>query len=106
MACESTGLRAAGNGKRECRAWPIIVLRPETTAMSLDNRAAHGQSDPHPATLRGVKGIEESVHVLTAEADAGIRYAQARAAVVLAVGPDQQLSRALLNVGHGVRGVA
>src|SRR5882762_9152436 len=70
-------LRAAGNGKRECRAWPIIVFRPETTAMSLDNRAAHRQPDTHPAALRGVKGIEEFVHVLTAEANAGILYGQA-----------------------------
>src|SRR6267143_5468860 len=99
-------LRATGNGKRECRAWPIMVLRPETTSMSLDNRAAHRQPDTHTAALGRVKGIEGFVHVLTAEANAGIPYGQAHAAVALAVGPDQQLSRAILNIGHGVRGVS
>ena len=97
---------SAGNGKRECRAGSIIVLCPETTVMSLDNCAADGQPDTHPATLRGVKGIEDSVHVLTAEANPGIPYGQAHVAVVLAFGLDQQMPRALLNVGHCVRGIA
>src|ERR1700752_3841402 len=84
----------------------MIVLRPQTAAMPLDDRAAHRQPDAHSAALRGVKGVEEFVHVLTAEANAAIPYSQAHAPVVLAVSPDQQMSRALPDVGHCVRGVA
>src|SRR5882762_2508881 len=79
-------LRATGNGKRECRAWPIMVLRPETTSMSLDNRAAHRQPDTHTAALGRVKGIEGFVYVLTGVLIAGIAYDQADAFVAVAVG--------------------
>jgi hypothetical protein len=42
----SNALWATRNGKREGRAWPVTVLRPETPVMSLDNRAADRQPIP------------------------------------------------------------
>src|SRR6185503_18133862 len=89
-------VRPVGDRKHERRARAAGVgLGPQTTVMSLDDRAADEQPDAHTATLRGVEGLEYRVLALHREPDAGIANGQPCPIAVLAVGFDQQLSRSI-----------
>ena len=74
--------------------------------MSLDYRAADRQSDTHTAALGRVKRIEQLVHVLTVEADAGIPHHHTHAILRFSFGSDQRLPMALVDTDHRVRGIA
>ena len=74
--------------------------------MSLDDRAADEQPDAHAAALRRVEGIEQLVHALTVEPDAGIPDDHTHTVAILPFGSDQQLPRPIVDVDHRVRGVA
>jgi len=74
--------------------------------MPLHNRSADGQSDAHAAALRGVEGVEHCLNVLRRQSDASVAHGHAHAIAVLAGGSDQQLSRAAVDVGHRIGGVA
>jgi len=56
--------------------------------MSLHDRAADKQPDPHAAGFCRVEGIEERVHALCGEADGGITDRQANTIAVLPFGSD------------------
>src|SRR6185503_2530427 len=95
-----------GNGKRERGSWSIIRLGPKTTLMSLHDRAADKQPDAHAPALRGVEGTEHRLQALRCETHAGIADGQTHAAAILFFRFDQQLSRAIVHVGHGLRSIA
>src|SRR5262245_58655801 len=68
----------AWNGERESRAGGAAVrLRPDTTAMVLDDRAADEQSDAHAAALRRVEGGEQGLKILPRKSHACISHGQA-----------------------------
>src|SRR5215831_17861934 len=98
--------RTAGNGKREGGTGTVVCLRPETSMMSLDDRATDGEPDAHAIGFRCVEGVEQLDHILGVHAHADIPHAHADTIAVLAFGSDQQLPRAIVHVNHRVGGVA
>src|SRR6476620_3892336 len=53
-----------GNRKYKGRAGAVVGFCPEAALMSLDNRTAHGQTNPHATGFGRVKGIEHLVDAL------------------------------------------
>ena len=96
----------AGNGKREGGTRAVVRLCPEATVVSLDDGAADKQPDAHAVALRRVEGIEQAIRALAVEARASIPNSHADTIAVLSFGLNQQLPRAIVHVGHRVRGVA
>src|SRR5947209_19357106 len=92
----------AGNRKRECRAWTIVGLRPQTATMALNDRTTHGQANAHSVTLCGVERVEESLQVAHIEPDTRVLHGQAHSVAVVAGGPDHQLSRTVVDRAHGL----
>src|SRR5262249_31124794 len=98
--------RATRNRKRKGGSGSVIRLRPQATIVPLDDRAADEQPDSHAPTLRGVESIEQRFHAVFWEADAGIAKGHTHTVAVFPFGLDQQVSRAIVDVDHGVRAVA
>jgi hypothetical protein len=48
--------------------------------MAVDDGAAHGQADSHPATLGRVEGYEQLAGVLQVEAHSGVAHGEAHQA--------------------------
>src|SRR5690242_19681509 len=96
--------RKARKRKRKGRAWTIIWLRPKDATMSLDDIAAQGKPDAHTAILRRVERVEEFVHALRVNTNAGISYTHPHA-VAISRRADDQLARPIIDATHRVRGV-
>src|SRR5260370_41832458 len=73
--------------------------------MALDNRATDGQPDHHAVALRRVEGFEEPVYALRIETHPRIPNDQAYTIALVPSGSDHQLSGAVIDVPHRVRGV-
>src|SRR5262245_29202706 len=99
-------LWTAGKREREGRPGSVVPLRPEVAVMSLDDGPADGQADPHPVALGRVEGVEELVHALRIEANAGIAHGDPHTVGGLAFGSDQQVPRTVVDANHRIRRVA
>jgi hypothetical protein len=73
--------------------------------MSLNDGAADREPHTHAVALCGVKGVKHFVHALAVNAEAGISHREAYGVAVVMVGSDQQLTRAVVYVGHRIRRV-
>jgi len=73
--------------------------------MSLDNRAAHIQSDSHPVLLRRIEGFEELVSALRLEANSNVFHTKAHTSVLVPFGCDEQLSWSIVDFAHCVRSI-
>src|SRR6185437_2066608 len=73
--------------------------------MTLNDGPAHRKPDPHTLLLRRMERLEKLIHVLRNEPDPHVLHAQTHVMVSIRFGPDQQLSRPVLDIDHCVRGV-
>src|SRR5215831_9780301 len=102
-------LRAAGttrNRERERGSWPVIRLGPKSALMSLDDRAADRQPDPHTAGFGRVKGFEQPLKALRSDTATSILHAQTHATVFFSLASNEQFAGAVLNTIHRVTSIA
>src|SRR6516225_5038155 len=82
----------------KCGAPRLARLRPQLTAVSIDDGSAYRQ--PHPcSTGFGVEGVEDAIEMLRINARPGIAHRHENACRVL-LGADRQLSYPHLYRAH------
>ena len=99
-------LRRARDSKRKRSSGSVIGGCPQTTVMSLNNRAAHMQPDSHPIVFRCIERFEKFVRSFRLETNSSIFHAQAHPIALFPFGSDKQLSRAVGNCSHRVRSIS
>src|SRR3982750_1278883 len=77
--------------ERESGTGAVMRLAPQATVVVLDDGPADRKADAHTILFRSVEGVEEPVQQLRRHADPGVPYAQARGAVCVTSGLDQDL---------------
>src|SRR5688572_19512103 len=82
------------DGECERGTRSLILGRPQTPVVPLDNRAADREADPHPVRLGGIEGLEQTLAVFRREAHPGVLHGHAHPAFI-APGTHHQLPRAV-----------
>ena len=74
--------------------------------MGFNDGAADGKSDSHTVGFGRIECIEDPVRCLRRETDSRILHTQPDLIAFIPLGPDEQLSRAIINCAHCVRSVS
>src|SRR5262245_13020820 len=74
--------------------------------MTLDDGAADGAPDSHPATFRRVERFEEIYLTFSIEVDHRVFHDEAGSIVCFSVGLDDQMPWTIVDAAHRIRGVA
>src|ERR1700678_2845143 len=102
----SQTLRRKREDKRKCRSRPIVRCGPETSLMSLNNRAADGESDSQTGRFGSGECFEDSVRGVRRQTEARIFHTLPDLIALNPFGSDEQLSRAIVNSVHRVRSIS
>src|SRR5262245_56078919 len=73
--------------------------------MTFDDRAAHGQADPHALRLGGEERLEELLRIAGIKTHAAVAHGNTHATVVVEARPDGELARSIIDSEHGIRGI-
>src|SRR5262245_50681079 len=82
IAWEVGRLRIGRDDEGEGGSRACVRGSPEASAMALDDRAAHRETDPHPVGLGGIERLEQPLGLSRSESHADIPHREAYATVL------------------------